>query len=236
MKKTAFLAFALVVLVSGMATAQLRTPEEANTRIGPENFSPLGGDHCSTPGLAFGLAPSTVSDTISVAGDTASITSVDVGVQITHTWVGDIVAQLSHDDTATSALIIDQPGVPNMSACGCSSDDIDVTLSDSGSGSVEDACDLSVPAISGTLTPSPDALSVFNGEDSAGDWTLTITDALGSFDDGVFNEWCLTFNASGGTTGGTGTPATTTWGVALLIALFMGASLFFLRKRAGQNV
>jgi len=40
--------------------------------------------------------------------------------------------------------------------------------------------------------------------------------------------------AGGGGDGGAGVPATSTWGVILLIALFMTVSLFYLRKR-GQN-
>jgi hypothetical protein len=39
----------------------------------------------------------------------------------------------------------------------------------------------------------------------------------------------------GGDGGGGGVPATSTWGVILLIALFMTVSLFYLRKRGSQN-
>lgn len=44
-------------------------------------------------------------------------------------------------------------------------------------------------------------------------------------------------SGSGGGTGdgGGGVPATSTWGVILLIALFMTVSLFYLRKRGSQN-
>ena len=40
---------------------------------------------------------------------------------------------------------------------------------------------------------------------------------------------------AGGDGGGGGVPATSTWGVILLIALFMTVSLFYLRKRGSQN-
>ena len=147
-------------------------------------------------------------------------------------WVGDVIATLSHDDTTTSALIIDRPGVPDASACGCQGDDVDVILSDAnGTSSVENECaDPAVPAIAGILTPSPDALAAFDGEDGNGAWTMTITDGAPTFDDGVFDAWCLDFNAGGGDDD-TGVPATNTWGVIILVALFLGASLLFLRRR-----
>jgi hypothetical protein len=49
-----------------------------------------------------------------------------------------------------------------------------------------------------------------------------------------------TFNVDSGTGGdgggdGGGVPATSTWGVILLIALFMTVSLFYLRRRGSQN-
>jgi hypothetical protein len=70
---------------------------------------------------------------------------------------------------------------------------------------------------------------------------MTISDAFPASDNGVFQEWCLTFGGgtatggTGGTTGGVGTPATSTWGVILLIALFLGISLFYIRRRGGQT-
>jgi hypothetical protein len=44
-----------------------------------------------------------------------------------------------------------------------------------------------------------------------------------------------TGNGDGGSGDGGGVPATSTWGVILLIALFMTVSLFYLRKRGSQN-
>ena len=42
-------------------------------------------------------------------------------------------------------------------------------------------------------------------------------------------------DSAGGDGGGGGVPATSTWGVILLVALFMTVSLFYLRKRGSQN-
>ena len=227
-------ALVIGVLLASGAVAQDRQPGEGGGRLGPPNFGPLPsgtGEFCSSPGLAFGAAPDFVEDSINVSG-LGNVGNLDVTLQITHTWVGDITAVLTHEDTTTQALLIDRPGIP-VSACGCSGDDIDVVLSDSGTSSVEDECDtINIPAIGGTLTPSPDALSVFAGEDANGDWTMTVADGFAASDSGTFNAWCLTFSQPGDDD--TGVPATNTWGVIVLVALFLGASLLFLRRRGSQ--
>ena len=126
---------------------------------------------------------------------------------------------------------MDTPG-SDADPFGCSNEDIDATLSDGGSPSVEDVCDTGPPAIGGNPSPAPDAMSVFAGESFDGDWTLTLTDTYEPFSDGVFNTWCLTNEWDGPGDGGTGTPATSTWGVIAMIVLFLAVSLFFLRRRA----
>ena len=38
------------------------------------------------------------------------INQVDVGLGITHGWVGDLIVTLTHEDTGTSVVLIDRPG------------------------------------------------------------------------------------------------------------------------------
>jgi hypothetical protein len=164
---------------------------------------------------------------ISISGASGSVSDLEVTLQVQHTWVGDIIAELEHNASGTTALLIDQPGVPGISACGCDGDDIDVVLSDAGTSSVEDECAAGVPSIAGILTPFPDSLNTFDNLDPNGDWTLTLTDAVPTFDDGTFLSWCI----NSGTGGGGDVPATGTWGMIALIALFMSVSMFYLRRR-----
>ncbi len=222
----------LLVSLSGMALAQIRDPDLAGQRLGPPDFGLLGGADltCSDPNLAFGASPETVSDVISISGAGGSVSDLEVTLQIQHTWVGDIVAELEHNASGTTAVLIDRIGVPDISACGCDGDDIDVVLSDQGTSSVEDECAAVIPAIGGILTPSPDPLSTFDNLDPNSDWTLTLTDAVPTFDDGTFVSWCINIAAGGG-----GVPATGTWGIIALIALFMGVSMFYLRRRVKAN-
>jgi subtilisin-like proprotein convertase family protein len=250
MNKKVMSALALgVLLVSSAALAQQSTNRlvdqtGANERLGPPNFGPTGGsgETCQTVGLPVGAAPA--SNTIPIAGATDVVANVDVSLQIQHTWVGDISANLTHG--ATSSLVIDRVGVPALGPCGCGGDDIDVTLSDAGSPSVESVCNAAVPAVSGTLSPAPGTLAVFDNSDPNGNWTMLLTDHFVALDSGTFLNWCVDITTgpptttggtpTGGTpTGGTSTPATSVWGVMALIALFLGVSMFFIRRRSSAS-
>jgi hypothetical protein len=230
--KRSLLVFALILVVAP-AMAQVKDLSLVDVRLGPPNFGPVGGTNCSAP---FVPIPDTgaTSDTMNIA-DTATISDLTVIIQATHTWCGDLIFTLTHDDTATSAVIIDQPGAPATGSFGCSGDDYDVSLNDANSPSVEDVCETTVPSIAGDLAPSPDALSAFAGESIGGDWTMHVSDNAGG-DTGTLDTWCVDETPGGdGGDGGTGTPATSTWGVIALIALFMSVSLFYLRRRSGAS-
>jgi len=237
MKKSVVLSALVLLICSGVALAipgENRDPAQVGHRDGPPVFGPLGGagETCSTVGLAFGAAPTTVTDTITVAGAAGPVSGLDVTLQIAHTWVGDLVVDVEHD--GTTVVLLDQPGVPALGACGCANNDVDAVLSDAGGSAAEDACSAAVPAIGGTLTPTQ-ALSAFDGDDPNGDWTITVTDAVPAFDNGTFQSWCV--SVAGGTTdatGGSPTPATSNWGLIALVAMFLGASVYFLRRRSSS--
>ncbi|MDE0887114.1 MAG: proprotein convertase P-domain-containing protein [Myxococcota bacterium] len=122
----------------------------------------------------------------------ATILNLEVLVQISHSWVGDLKVTLSHVETGTTAVLIDRPGSPASSSFGCSGDDIDATLADDASLPAEDECASGSPAIAGFLLPT-ETLAVFNGEDIAGTWTLTVYD-LGLGVSGTLDAWTLELN------------------------------------------
>ncbi len=127
------------------------------------------------------------SDLFAVAAS-GEITDINVSVKATHTWVGDLRFILTHQDTGTSVVFIDRPGVPALSSVGCSGANIDATLDDEATDPVEDECS-SNPAIGGTFTPN-NPLSAFDGEDLSGTWRLDVSDNAG-LDTGTLDEWCL---------------------------------------------
>lgn len=124
-----------------------------------------------------------------------TIIDLDVVLTTTHGWVGDLIYTVGHSSPATSAIIIDRPGVP-ASTYGCGQNHIGARLDDEAAGgAVESQCapsTLTTPppyAISGTFTPN-NPLSAFDGQDLSGTWTLNVSDRVAT-DTGTLTGWCL---------------------------------------------
>lgn len=117
-------------------------------------------------------------------------------LDITHSYVGDLVVQLTSPEGSTVTLF-DQPGVPN-STYGCGSENIqDLRFDDDFSNSssvLENMCNATSPALTGSFRPlnyQQNALSNFEGEDPQGDWTLTVIDKYPASDGGSLDRWEL---------------------------------------------
>lgn len=107
-----------------------------------------------------------------------SISDVKVTMNITHTYVSDLTATLI-SPTGIVITLFTEP-------CG-SNDNINATFTDQGTALV---CG-NLPAISGSVLPQ-EALSILNGQDAQGAWTLRIRDGYNS-DGGTLNSWSLEF-------------------------------------------
>jgi subtilisin-like proprotein convertase family protein len=134
--------------------------------------------------------PLGVSTTITVA-DNNPIAGMTVDLDISHTWVGDLIVTLESPG-GTTITLIDQMGVPNTTF-GCQENNLNITLDDTAADPIEDQC---VADLTGTFLPQ-EALSTFDTENMMGDWILTISDNAGG-DTGQLNTWCLNFAAGGG--------------------------------------
>ncbi len=138
---------------------------------------------CSTPGLAIpDNNPAGVTDTITVA-DSSTLTDLDISVELTHTWVGDLIIELEKVGGPTIDLV-NRPG-------SCSSDDYDIVLDDEGTGgTIETTCDPG-PAAQSPPNYVPDgSLADYDGLAMNGDWNLNVSDNAGQ-DLGVLVEWCF---------------------------------------------
>ena len=125
-----------------------------------------------------------VEDQITINGS-ATISDLDVSLNITHTWVGDLNAVLTHQETGTSVSLLFRLGNGN-----CSGQNMDITFSDEAPVSAANSCTDSTPALApGSYSPDS-ALSIFDGEDISGTWSLKISDEAG-IDTGTLNSWCL---------------------------------------------
>jgi subtilisin-like proprotein convertase family protein len=133
-------------------------------------------EHCETPALAIpDNVPAGVYDTLTFTEE-MTVTDVEVYVNITHTYIGDLIVELTSPEGTT------------------------VRLHNRTGGTLENIVGWydSELAVDG-----PGTLSDFIGEGSAGDWELWVSDNAG-VDVGVLNEWCVHIwgGASTGVPGG----------------------------------
>ncbi len=146
---------------------------------------------CSSPAVAIPDGSGNVSDDL-VSNSPGVIVDLNVSLDITHSYIGDLSVSLAHVDTATAVTLLDRPGVP-ASTFGCSADNISVQLDDSAASPAESQC-ATGPALGGIHSPTS-LLSAFNGENIAGTWRLTVSDAV-SADIGTLDNWCLVLNSA----------------------------------------
>lgn len=147
---------------------------------------------CASPNLAIpDNAPAGVTADLVVANG-GVITDLNVSLNVTHTWVGDLIFKLRHVETGTEVTFVDRPGAP-ASTNGCSGNNIDATLDDEAGAPVETQCAGAAPTINGTFQPN-NPLSAFDGISRAGTWRLTASDNAGA-DLGTVNSFCISGTA-----------------------------------------
>ena len=140
-----------------------------------------------TPGLAIDTDPGNVvvTSVINIAAD-ETITDMDVDLDISHTWVGDLIITLE----SPAGTVVNLFNGPTLD---CGEVDILATLDDDAATLMDDECNPGqVPTIDGTFMPTS-PLAAFNGESTFGNWTLTVTDNFPGLDSGTLNEWGMTY-------------------------------------------
>jgi len=138
-------------------------------------------------------APSQKSFTITVANlADATITDLNVFLDITHTRVSDLAATLTDPNGNTITLFINPGGA-------CTNDNVVLTLDDEAANdyvTLGTTCDIVDPTISGTFQPQ-DVLSLYDGQTLEGDWVVTVYDLVAG-DGGNVNHIDLIFSQTGG--------------------------------------
>jgi subtilisin-like proprotein convertase family protein/uncharacterized protein YvpB len=130
--------------------------------------------------------PTGIYDNISIS-DNRQLVNLSIYLDISHSWVGDLVITLTNTRTGEKISVLDRPGVPN-SQYGCQNNNIISILDDAAAQPAENKC-ASSPAISGIFLPNEE-LSAFTGTAVAGTWRLNVSDHSPN-DDGWLNHWCL---------------------------------------------
>lgn len=172
---------AIIVSFNVIAAAQpaVVSVDCATVGTGCTNLIPAVGTSGPMDPSSIFLAPQ-IFDCAALDG----ITDVNVSVDITHTWRGDLEVHLQHVPTGTTVdLFLDLDG---------SGDDANVTLDDDADLQIDDAASPCVDSgliCEGTFQPMG-LLSDFNGIDPSGEWQLLVTDDAGG-DSGALVGWSM---------------------------------------------
>ncbi len=129
--------------------------------------------------------PNGVNNDISITDDRVMV-SLNIYLDISHSWVGDLAVRLTHQTTGGSITALDRPGSPPL---GCGNNDIVAILDDGAAQPADDKCDSYPHAISGIYLPSQE-LRTFSSESVSGTWRLNVSDQFQN-DIGALNHWCL---------------------------------------------
>lgn len=151
-------------------------------------------EFCRTPALAIPDNNTTgVTDSVTVSGLPGNVTDVNVRVEATHTWVGDLRFRIARGSPATTANLMTNPSTPGGTVGNCQGDNVEITFDDETSPArpANTNCANATPGMSGNFTPEQ-VLSAFDGAAGNGTWTLTAIDSAGQ-DTGTVTRWCVTF-------------------------------------------
>jgi subtilisin-like proprotein convertase family protein len=199
-------AFAVATSAGGGPTATATATAGGPTVTATASATPGTGNRiCSSTVVTIPDSNPTGATSVINVGTAGTISDLNVVLTGTHSWVGDLVFNISNG--TTNVTFYDQPGVP-ASTFGCSGDNLPgVVGDDEGSaGSFENSCLNATPAYvpGGTYTGN-NALSAFDGAAAAGNWTLTVSD-LAAGDTGTLDGWCVDITTGGGGPTPTATP------------------------------
>ena len=143
--------------------------------------------------------PAGIMVNLPVSGLDPVLSDFSIGIDITHTWVGDLNFSITAPNGGGTVNVFNRPGQPG-SFFGCAEDNINATFSDNATLSAADFENLCVMGMAGNFMPI-NAFSIFDGIDPNGTWVITISDNGGG-DTGTLDN--ISFNIS--TLGATPTP------------------------------
>lgn len=141
----------------------------------------------------------TASGQIDIADDGTTFADIIVDLDITHSWMGDLQMLVSYDrecdgQAEGSAYVMNQPGLPQVSATFGCSDNLDgmyLFADKAGIASLNDDCiGDTANTFPGGCYVSRELLGVFDGEAKGGCFTMLITDNANG-DTGDVRGWSI---------------------------------------------
>lgn len=159
-------------------------------------IAPATGTYCATTHDPSWMGPipiidgnpnTFVSSTIN-APDFGTLDDLDIHLNLTHTYVGDLRLTLTHNSTTISLL-----RNPNNTGGICSGNNVFIVFNDEAGTTVQTACINSTNAdaySAGAAYRPHESLTAFDGAELNGTWTLRVTDTVAT-DTGHLLNWCL---------------------------------------------
>lgn len=142
-------------------------------------------EYTSEPGLDIDEDNEVVSDSIQIE-DEGFVTNLEVMLDISHEWVGDLVVELEHAESGNLITLVE---VPRSGL-----DNVVLTLSDAAELDIQNDV---IRGVSDDEAFPEDSYTPFEplrfayGTALAGEWTLTVTDVFPRLDDGKLNSWSM---------------------------------------------
>lgn len=143
-----------------------------------------GGTNCTFQ-IPDGPQPGLTSTiTVPAASCARGVNRVQINVDATHSWVGDLRLAVTGPNAVAATLLDALPG--SSPPATCSGDDVLVTFSDGAPAAVCNGA--TVPSLSGIANPVQ-PLAPASGT-IAGTWSLTVTDLVNG-NSGLLNDWSV---------------------------------------------
>jgi hypothetical protein len=184
-------------LIKGALLAATVAAAGGITASSAEAIQFMGSGGAIPDGISGGGAGTPFTSTI-VVPNNFQIADVTVTIDLNHTWIGDLIATL--DNGSTTVALFDRVGRVGGTGTGDSSNFINggYSFNDGFAGDLWNTATLGTSTFNipiGNYFPSgfengPSPLSAFDGQPSAGNWTLTIVDNF-SADTGAVASWTL---------------------------------------------
>jgi len=169
-----------------LASGTIQPSNIGNELIATDAFAALGNTWCANPEQPIPDNNGTGYASHFHLPDRGGITGLTVSVDLFHQRLGDLTLKLRHEQTATEIVLLDQPAA-------CTGKIADITFDGAAGTSAQTSCanNRLAYARDGHFAPL-NALTAFNGQLLAGDWTLTAVDHAAA-NVGIVHEWCMNF-------------------------------------------
>jgi len=181
--------FAGLAIASGFASAEKIYNDTPTRSVIPHNRFLRGKDSCNSNITTIPDNDARgITSTLTIT-ESGKITAMKLALDIIHPYVADLSVSIQ-SPKGTKVTLMGRSETPDLNPIDCGGANLSVVFDDAAPQSLENTCNTrQVPTFNGNFRGAQN-LSVFNGEERTGTWTLTVVDGAES-DGGTLDNWCL---------------------------------------------